>query len=59
MKLRALAPGKVNLGLVLGPVRADGRHELHVFHRRRKRRARLVAVLLGFALLSFGLGLAR
>ena len=28
MKLRALAPGKVNLGLVLGPVRADGRHEL-------------------------------
>jgi 4-diphosphocytidyl-2-C-methyl-D-erythritol kinase len=28
MRLRALAPGKVNLGLVLGPVRADGRHEL-------------------------------
>jgi 4-diphosphocytidyl-2-C-methyl-D-erythritol kinase len=28
MKLRALAPGKVNLGLFLGPVRADGRHEL-------------------------------
>lgn len=28
MRLRALAPGKVNLGLVLGPVRDDGRHEL-------------------------------
>jgi 4-diphosphocytidyl-2-C-methyl-D-erythritol kinase len=28
VKLRALAPGKVNLGLILGPVREDGRHEL-------------------------------
>ena len=28
MRLRALAPGKVNLGLVLGPLRTDGRHEL-------------------------------
>ena len=26
--MRALAPGKVNLSLFLGPVRADGRHEL-------------------------------
>src|SRR5205814_1456612 len=26
--LRALAPGKVNLSLLLGPRRADGRHEL-------------------------------
>jgi 4-diphosphocytidyl-2-C-methyl-D-erythritol kinase len=26
--LRALAPAKINLGLFLGPVRADGRHEL-------------------------------
>jgi 4-diphosphocytidyl-2-C-methyl-D-erythritol kinase len=28
MRLRALAPGKVNLGLRLGPTRGDGRHEL-------------------------------
>jgi 4-diphosphocytidyl-2-C-methyl-D-erythritol kinase len=28
MRLRVLAPGKVNLGLFLGPTRADGRHEL-------------------------------
>jgi 4-diphosphocytidyl-2-C-methyl-D-erythritol kinase len=28
MRLRALAPGKVNLSLFLGPTRADGRHEL-------------------------------
>jgi 4-diphosphocytidyl-2-C-methyl-D-erythritol kinase len=28
MKLRVLAPAKVNLGLFLGPTRADGRHEL-------------------------------
>lgn len=28
MRLRALAPGKVNLCLLLGPVRSDGRHEL-------------------------------
>ncbi len=28
MRLRALAPGKVNLSLFLGPARADGRHEL-------------------------------
>lgn len=28
MRLRALAPGKVNLSLFLGPVREDGRHEL-------------------------------
>ncbi len=29
MRLRALAPAKINLGLILGPVRqADGRHEL-------------------------------
>ncbi|MGO9903148.1 MAG: 4-(cytidine 5'-diphospho)-2-C-methyl-D-erythritol kinase [Solirubrobacteraceae bacterium] len=28
MRLRALAPGKVNLCLFLGAVRADGRHEL-------------------------------
>lgn len=28
MTLRALAPGKVNLCLFLGPVRSDGRHEL-------------------------------
>jgi 4-diphosphocytidyl-2-C-methyl-D-erythritol kinase len=28
MRLRALAPGKINLGLCLGPTRADGRHEL-------------------------------
>ncbi len=28
MRLRALAPGKVNLCLFLGPTRADGRHEL-------------------------------
>lgn len=28
MRLRALAPGKVNLALFLGPVRPDGRHEL-------------------------------
>ena len=28
MRLRALAPGKVNLGLFLGPTRDDGRHEL-------------------------------
>jgi 4-diphosphocytidyl-2-C-methyl-D-erythritol kinase len=28
MRLRALAPGKVNLALFLGGVRADGRHEL-------------------------------
>jgi 4-diphosphocytidyl-2-C-methyl-D-erythritol kinase len=28
VRLRALAPGKVNLGLFLGPVRDDGRHEL-------------------------------
>jgi 4-diphosphocytidyl-2-C-methyl-D-erythritol kinase len=26
--LRALAPAKINLGLFLGPLRADGRHEL-------------------------------
>lgn len=26
--LRARAPGKVNLGLLLGPLRSDGRHEL-------------------------------
>ena len=28
MKLRALAPGKTNLGLFLGPTRPDGYHEL-------------------------------
>ena len=28
MRLEAFAPGKVNLCLFLGPVRADGRHEL-------------------------------
>ncbi len=28
MKLLALAPGKVNLCLFLGPIRSDGRHEL-------------------------------
>ena len=28
MRLRALAPGKVNLSLFLGPTRSDGRHEL-------------------------------
>ena len=28
MRLRALAPGKVNLTLCLGPTRADGRHDL-------------------------------
>ncbi|MBV8956457.1 MAG: 4-(cytidine 5'-diphospho)-2-C-methyl-D-erythritol kinase, partial [Solirubrobacterales bacterium] len=28
MKLRAFGPGKVNLCLLLGPPRADGRHEL-------------------------------
>jgi len=28
MKLRALAPGKVNLSLFLGPIRDDGRHQL-------------------------------
>ncbi len=28
MPLRALAPAKINLGLFVGPVRADGRHEL-------------------------------
>ena len=28
MKLTALAPGKVNLCLFLGPLREDGRHEL-------------------------------
>ncbi len=28
MRLHALAPGKVNLALYLGPVRGDGRHEL-------------------------------
>jgi 4-diphosphocytidyl-2-C-methyl-D-erythritol kinase len=28
MKLRCLAPAKVNLNLTLGPVRSDGRHEL-------------------------------
>jgi 4-diphosphocytidyl-2-C-methyl-D-erythritol kinase len=28
LPLRALAPAKVNLGLFLGPLRADGRHEL-------------------------------
>ncbi len=28
LPLRALAPAKINLGLCLGPVRADGRHEL-------------------------------
>lgn len=28
MRLRALAPGKVNLCLFLGPLREDGRHEL-------------------------------
>jgi 4-diphosphocytidyl-2-C-methyl-D-erythritol kinase len=28
MRLRARAPGKVNLGLRLGPVREDGRHQL-------------------------------
>ena len=28
MRLRALAPGKVNLSLFLGPTRADGRHEI-------------------------------
>ncbi len=28
MRLRALAPGKVNLSLFLGPTRPDGRHEL-------------------------------
>lgn len=27
-RLRALAPAKINLGLFLGPVRSDGRHEL-------------------------------
>jgi 4-diphosphocytidyl-2-C-methyl-D-erythritol kinase len=28
LALRALAPAKINLGLFLGPTRADGRHEL-------------------------------
>ena len=28
LALRALAPAKINLGLFLGPARADGRHEL-------------------------------
>src|SRR5204863_7110708 len=28
MKLRAFGPGTVNLCLLLGPLRADGRHEL-------------------------------
>jgi 4-diphosphocytidyl-2-C-methyl-D-erythritol kinase len=28
MRLRALAPGKVNLSLFLGPTRSEGRHEL-------------------------------
>ncbi len=28
VKLRALAPGKINLALLLGPVRSDGRHRL-------------------------------
>jgi 4-diphosphocytidyl-2-C-methyl-D-erythritol kinase len=28
MTLRALAPAKINLGLFVGPLRADGRHEL-------------------------------
>jgi 4-diphosphocytidyl-2-C-methyl-D-erythritol kinase len=28
MRLRALAPAKVNLSLCLGPIRSDGRHEL-------------------------------
>ncbi|HWX45450.1 MAG TPA: hypothetical protein VNY52_09025 [Solirubrobacteraceae bacterium] len=28
LPLRALAPAKINLGLFLGPTRADGRHEL-------------------------------
>ncbi|MGH2854680.1 MAG: 4-(cytidine 5'-diphospho)-2-C-methyl-D-erythritol kinase, partial [Solirubrobacteraceae bacterium] len=28
LPLRALAPAKINLGLFLGPGRADGRHEL-------------------------------
>jgi len=28
VRLRALAPGKVNLSLFLGPTRADGRHEI-------------------------------
>jgi 4-diphosphocytidyl-2-C-methyl-D-erythritol kinase len=28
LSLRALAPAKINLGLFLGPLRADGRHEL-------------------------------
>lgn len=28
LPLRALAPAKINLGLFLGPVRADGRHEV-------------------------------
>jgi 4-diphosphocytidyl-2-C-methyl-D-erythritol kinase len=28
LPLRALAPAKINLGLFLGPMRADGRHEL-------------------------------
>ncbi|MBV9311773.1 MAG: hypothetical protein JOZ73_13145, partial [Solirubrobacterales bacterium] len=28
MKLRSLAPGKVNLGLFVGPPRPDGRHEI-------------------------------
>jgi 4-diphosphocytidyl-2-C-methyl-D-erythritol kinase len=28
LPLRALAPAKINLGLFLGPARADGRHEL-------------------------------
>jgi 4-diphosphocytidyl-2-C-methyl-D-erythritol kinase len=28
MRLRVLAPAKVNLGLFLGPTRADGRHQL-------------------------------
>ncbi len=28
IRLRSRAPGKVNLSLLLGPIRADGRHEL-------------------------------
>ena len=28
LPLRTLAPAKINLGLFVGPVRGDGRHEL-------------------------------